>query len=163
MFFFTTCTQKIEKVQISSRVTFASIKAKVKKNTKKNVFFSRFFTLFFCFLPWSQVNANFLDRLYSKLPPPQGQPVFSTYYDASEGFGWAQSARKIFSIIYTVSSTGIWNLGTQKLFSSTRIWNPGTQNFFQHQDFEIPAPRIFFPVPGFEIPIPGIFKYGSPQ
>ena len=47
MFFFTTCTPKIEKVQIWSRVTFASIKAKVKKNTKKNVFFSRFFTLFF--------------------------------------------------------------------------------------------------------------------
>jgi hypothetical protein len=43
MFFFTTCTPKIEKVQILSRVTFASIKAKVKKNTKQNVFFSRFF------------------------------------------------------------------------------------------------------------------------
>ena len=47
MFCFTTCTPKIEKVQIWSRVIFVSILAKVKKNTKKNVSFSRFFTLFF--------------------------------------------------------------------------------------------------------------------
>ena len=50
MFFFTTCTSKIEKVQIWSRVTFASIKAKVKKNTKKKrVFFTFFYTVFLLF------------------------------------------------------------------------------------------------------------------
>jgi hypothetical protein len=49
MFFFTTCTPKIEKVQISSRVTFASIKAKVKKNTKKTCFFTFFYTVFLLF------------------------------------------------------------------------------------------------------------------
>ena len=54
MFCFTTCTPKIEKVQIWSRVTFASIKAKKKKNTKKNVFF---YTVFFAFcldLRWTR-------------------------------------------------------------------------------------------------------------
>ena len=49
MFFFTTCPPKIEKVQISSRVTFASIKAKVKKNTKKTWFFYVFLLRFFYF------------------------------------------------------------------------------------------------------------------
>ena len=54
MFFFTTCTPKIEKVLISSRVAFASIKAKVIKNTKKNVFFHVFLHCFFAFCPDSR-------------------------------------------------------------------------------------------------------------
>ena len=37
-------------------------------------------------------NRNWWEA-YKKLP--QGQPVFSTKWDASQGFGWAQIARKI--------------------------------------------------------------------
>ena len=77
-----------------------------------------------------------------------------------------KTLRKIFgsffflrSIIYTVSSTGIWNPGTQKFFSSTRIlksrypgffrvpgfWNPGTvpRIFFQYQDLNSGYPGFF--------------------
>jgi hypothetical protein len=47
MFFFTTCTSQIEKVQIWSRTNFASLTRKSAKNTKKMCFCLRFFSLFF--------------------------------------------------------------------------------------------------------------------
>jgi len=63
-FFLQHVPQKLKKYRFRHGLHLLLSRQKWKKNTKKNVFFSRFFTLFFCFLPWSQVDANFLDRLY---------------------------------------------------------------------------------------------------
>ena len=56
--------------------------------------------------------------------------------------GQNASEWQVEAFFYTVSSTGIWNSGTQD-FSNAGIWNPGTWVFFT-TEFGLFLVTIFF-------------------